>query len=154
MLFRGFQCLFLGCVMLLGGCAVANYVVDPYTNIRFEAEENINPDRSDRPSPLVVKIYELESVETFNSADFFDLYDEPQAILEDDLLSLSEVVVRPGLVHVHPMTLDSKARYIGIVAAFQNISEARWKLVVDATPKGYKTLKIAVDGLKLDRVIN
>lgn len=150
---RCFQCLFLAGVLLLSGCTVANYVVDPYTNLSFEASDDINPDASGRASPLVVRIYELRSVDTFRSAGFFDLYDEPEGVLDQDLLSMNEVVLRPELVEKLPtMTLNENTRYLGIVAAFQNIDEAEWKLILDANPQGYKDIKIAVDGLDLERV--
>lgn len=154
MLKRSVQCLFLSLVAVLGGCVVANAVVDPYTNVRFEAMGNINPDATSRPSPVVVRVYELSSEDTFRSAGFFDLYDEPQAILEKDLLSMSELVVRPGLVHVHPMQLNRKTRYIGVVAAFQGIEQAQWKLVIDARPRAYQTLNVELDGLMVNRVYN
>lgn len=150
---RWFQCLFLVSVVLLNGCAVANYVVDPYTNLSFEASDDINPDSSGRASPLVIRVYELRSVDTFRSAGFFDLYDEPDSVLNEDLLAMEEVVLRPELVEKLPtMTLNENTRYLGIVAAFQNIDQAEWKMILDANPKGYKDIKIAVDGLGLERV--
>lgn len=150
---RWFQCLFLASVVLLNGCAVANYVVDPYTNLSFRASDDINPDASGRASPLVIRIYELRAVDTFRSAGFFDLYDEPEGVLDQDLIGMNEIVLRPELVEKLPtMTLDENTRYLGIVAAFQNIDEAEWKLVLDAKPKGYQDITIAVDGLELERV--
>lgn len=150
---RWFQCLFLVSVVLLGGCTVANYVVDPYTRMSFRASDDINPDSSGRASPLVIRIYELRSVDTFRSAGFFDLYDEPEGVLDQDLLSMDEVVLRPELVEKLPeKRLDENTRYIGIVAAFQNIDEAEWKMVLDANPQGYKDIRIAVDGLEMTRV--
>ncbi len=151
---RWIQYLFLMSVVVLSGCAVANYVVDPYTNIRFEAGKTINPDASGRASPLVIRVYELKAVDTFRSAGFFDLYDEPEAVLEGDLLAMEELILRPDLVEVLPMVLDKKARYIGIVGAFQNIDEAGWKLIMDASPKGYKDITVSVDGLGMERVRN
>lgn len=150
---RWFQCLFLVSVVLLNGCAVANYVVDPYTNLSFEASDDINPDSSGRASPLVIRVYELRSVDTFRSAGFFDLYDEPDSVLNEDLLAMEEIVLRPELVEKLPtMTLNENTRYLGIVAAFQNIDQAEWKMILDANPEGYKDIKIAVDGLELERV--
>ncbi|MFC4258048.1 type VI secretion system lipoprotein TssJ [Marinobacter lacisalsi] len=150
---RWFQCLFLVSVVLLNGCAVANYVVDPYTNLSFEASDDINPDASGRASPLVIRVYELRSVDTFRSAGFFDLYDEPDSVLNEDLLSMQEVLLRPELVEKLPtMTLHENTRYLGIVAAFQNIDEAEWKMILDAKPKGYQDIRIAVDGLGLERI--
>lgn len=150
---RWFQCLFLVSAVLLNGCVVANYVVDPYTNLSFEASDDINPDASGRASPLVIRVYELRSVDTFRSAGFFDLYDEPDSVLNEDLLSMQEVLLRPELVEKLPtMTLNENTRYLGIVAAFQNIDQAEWKMILDANPQGYKDIRIAVDGLELERV--
>jgi type VI secretion system protein VasD len=149
---RWIQCLFLAAVVSLNGCAVANYVVDPYTHIRFEASETINPDSSGRASPLVIRVYQLKAVDRFRSAGFFDLYDEPEAVLEDDLVAMEELVMRPELVALLPMTLDKTSRYIGIVGAFQNIDQASWKMILDAHPKGYRDITVVVDGLAIERV--
>ena len=149
---RWIQCLFLVSVGLLSGCTVANYVVYPYTRMSFQASDDINPDGSGRASPLVIRIYELRSVDTFRSAGFFDLYDEPEGVLDRDLLSMDEVVLRPELVEKLPeKRLDENTRYIGIVAAFQNIDDAEWKMILDANPQGYKDIRIAVDGLEMSR---
>lgn len=149
---RWIRCLFLVSVVLLNGCAVANHVVDPYTNLRFEASDSINPDASGRASPLVIRIYELRASDTFRSAGFFDLYDEPEGVLDKDLLSMDDLVLRPELAEHLEMTLHENTRYIGIVAAFQNIDEAGWKMIIDANPEGYKDITIAVDGLGMERV--
>ena len=44
----------------------------------INADPSVNPDRGGRPSPIVVRVYELKSVAAFNSADFFSLFDKEQ----------------------------------------------------------------------------
>ena len=61
-----------------------------------EASAQVNPSTSKRPSPLLVRVYELKSVAAFNSADFMSLYQRDQAELAADLLGREEFMLAPG----------------------------------------------------------
>lgn len=142
----------LSMLLTLGGCVAANAIVDPYTRLRIEPLANINPDANDRPSPTVLKVYELSSENTFQNSDFFSLFDEAALTLEDDLIATDEFVVRPGKLYLHEMRLNGKTRYVGIVAAFQDIQNAKWRLVVEASPRGYDTVTVEIDRLTLKQI--
>jgi len=125
--------------------------VDPATVVRIEPAEMINPDSSERASPVVIRIYELSSSGAFKDADFFKLYDDADDVLGNDLISVEDMVVRPGQVHHHMMRLSSDTRYIGVMAAFRDIQSAQWRVVSEADPSTYRKLHLEIDELTLKR---
>ncbi|PCM43933.1 type VI secretion system lipoprotein TssJ [Marinobacter sp. ANT_B65] len=135
----------------LSGCVVANAVVTPYTNLHFVPHGNINPDASGRSSPLVVRIYELKSAAKFKDAGFFDIYDDAEALLGEDLLGYAETIIRPARGQVHEMRLHKDTTHIGIVGAFRDIENAEWKLTFAADPRGYENLRISIDNRAIVR---
>lgn len=141
--------LLLSLLALLGGCAIANSVADPETTLRIEPAINVNPDIKDRPSPLTIRIFELEARHSFRAADFFKLYDEPEQTLGAALVVSEDIAVRPGRVYEHRMSLNKETRYIGVLAAFRDIQNARWRLVFEADPRGYDEVRIAIDRLTM-----
>ncbi len=49
--------------------------------------QDVNPDRAGRPSPIVVRIYQLKEEGAFNNADYFALMDKEQETLGASLVS-------------------------------------------------------------------
>jgi type VI secretion system protein VasD len=111
--------LFLG---LLAGCSGV-------TSIKAEmrAEMDLNPDFNGRPSPLVVRFYELKSLSVFNSADFFNLFEQDVALLGDELQMRDELAFQPGEVKNLERDLRPDTRYLGILGAYRDIENARWR---------------------------
>ena len=112
----------------LTACSTSSWTLFP-TRISSQvlASFEVNPDANNRPSPLVIRIYELKSITAFNDADFFKLYDEEEATLGGDLLSREEFELSPGQGREVTRKAHDKARYFAVVAAFRNIDQARWR---------------------------
>lgn len=109
--------------------------------IEVEASKELNPDSNGRPSPVVVRLYQLKSADAFNSALFDDLYYDGDEILGADLITVREINVFPGTKELLPKedtALD--AQYLGILAAYRDIDNAIWREAV-ATPNN-KTVNI------------
>ena len=62
-------------LFLIMGCSTMNQFVPPSTELIINVSENVNPDTSERPSPVVMKIFELSSRTIFDTQDFFSLYE-------------------------------------------------------------------------------
>jgi len=111
-----------------------------------------NPDANGRPSPLVVRVYELKSDTIFNSADFYMLYDEEKATLGGDLLSRADFELSPGggkkIIH----EANEQARYLGVIAAYRNIEEANWRAIIklELKKKNYSIIKIGKQSVKIE----
>ena len=101
----------------------------------IQASESVNPDASGRPSPVVVKIYQLEANSKFEQADYFPLLDDAEATLGGDLLALEEMIMRPGDVKAYEGEFDPRTRYIGVTAGFRDIHQAEWRALMEMPEK-------------------
>lgn len=54
------------------------------------------PNGNGRPSPIVVRLFELKHPVTFENADFFSLYERAKETLAPDLVASEEIELRPG----------------------------------------------------------
>ena len=93
------------------------------------AAAQVNPDVSGRASPVAVKVYQLRSAGTFESSDFFKLYTQPAAALGADLVSSTEIMVRPGETKRFDQEIDPQTRFVGVVAGFRDVENAQWRAV-------------------------
>lgn len=110
--------------------------VPPKTGVslRIEATTEINPDFQGRPSPVVVRVYQLRSAGIFQSADFFALQNNETGILGADLLGREEFEVIPGETRALSIDADIEARHLGVVAAYRELDQARWRAVAALVP--------------------
>jgi len=135
--------------VLMSGCTVANYVVPAYTTLKFEISDDVNPDLNGRASPVVVKVFELSSRTLFDSQDFFSLYDEPKNVLGPDLMVKNEFEFAPGSQHKYELSLSPGIRYAGILVAYQDIENARWREVVEIDTTEYRTYDVIIGELSV-----
>jgi len=117
--------------------------------VSLRVGQTINPDIHGRPSPVVLRMYELKSLTAFNAADFFSLNDKDKEILGPDLLVRDEFFLRPGDKQEFKRKLQDGTRYVGVIAAFRDLEHAQWRSVVAVTPGRTTTLIVRVDGQKV-----
>lgn len=110
------------------------------------ASEDANPDSSGRPSPIVVRVYQLKTDAAFNAAEFFPLFDDEQKVLGAELISRDEFVLAPAETRTIDVALSGDTRYVGAVAAFRDIRNAQWRVLVPAPKKG---LTVAVEKARI-----
>src|SRR5262245_37702072 len=65
-------------------------------SMTLAASADTNPDSSGRPSPVVVRVYQLKTDAAFKGAEFFALYDDDQKVLGQELISRDEFVLGPS----------------------------------------------------------
>jgi type VI secretion system protein VasD len=100
----------------------------------LQADDALNPDFSGRPSPLVVRFYELKSLSVFNTADFFNLFEQDVALLGDELQMRDEFAFQPGETKSLERDLRTDTRYLGILGAYRDIENARWRNSIEVGP--------------------
>lgn len=132
---------------VLAGCQAVYATFPPSTKLHFKVAADINPDIEGRPSPVIIRVYELASKTVFENQDFFALYDNPEAILRTDLLKKDELVFEPGQRNEYRMALQPATKAVALVAAYRDIDGARWRAVVDVKPTGYDDFYVYVDKL-------
>jgi type VI secretion system protein VasD len=95
-----------------------------------------NPDIKNRPSPIVVRVYQLKDDAGFKDADFFALYEKEASVLGAGLISRAEFEVGPGQKQVIDYQISLDARFIGVAAAYRDIRNAGWRAQLGSQDKG------------------
>ncbi len=125
-------------VMYLVGCSWIFEEEPPWIEARIEASSDLNPDRQGRPSPLVVRLYELKSTSSFKDSDFFSLYEHDVSVLGEDMVAKEEFQFVPGETQRLTRELQPETRFIGLLAAYRKLESARWRATLK-TPRDQTT---------------
>lgn len=99
----------------------------PKVVLRITSENDINPDISGRPSPIVLRIYALKSDDIFNNADFFAIYEEESTILGETLAEREELEISPGDGIEMEKEFDLETTHVGVLAAYRDLDNATWR---------------------------
>jgi type VI secretion system protein VasD len=104
-----------------------------------------NPDLSGRPSPVVIRTYELRAVGAFDSADFFSLFERESETLGSELVGREEYDLRPGETRPYKRQLQPDTKFFGVVAAFRDLENSRWRQAVPVPAKREVALTVGVE---------
>ena len=111
------------------------------------AAARLNPSVSGRPSPVVVRIYELKAAAPFESADFVSLFDKEQATLGGDVIARDEFVLGPSESMAIKRDLSADSKFIAVMAAFRDLERAKWRAVVPLIAGEDNALSVRLDAL-------
>ncbi len=120
-------------------CSTKDEVIAPTPDptileLKLQAGKLLNPDIEGRASPLVVRIYQFEAIDKFNTSDFFAIYDNDVALLGKDIIFRKELELQPGTSQHLSLESKPEARYLAIFAAFRNLDTAQWKSSMKIVP--------------------
>lgn len=125
----------IAALVLLAGCSsLSPYSQLTKVNLKLTGSDRLNPDLNGRPSPIVVRLYELRHPVAFESADFFSVYERAKEALAPDLVASEELELRPGETVELKLSLEQGSRYVGILAAYRDLAQAQWRYTVQVTP--------------------
>jgi type VI secretion system protein VasD len=141
---RGFIRLLLvaGSIALTAGCGSG---APPLLQGSIKADAATNPDAHGRPSPIVVRVYELKALGAFNAADFFSLVDKESETLGGELVGREEYDLRPAEVKPYKRQLQPDTKFIGVVAAFRDLENSRWRQSAAVPAKREVTITVGVE---------
>lgn len=97
----------------------------------IDADEEINTNEKNEPSPVLVRIYELKATTAFRQASFFELLDNDTAKLGTDLVAKREFEITPGEKQTFKRDSPEATRNIGVIVGFRQIASAEWRAVAD-----------------------
>ena len=120
----------------------------------IEASAKVNPSASKRPSPVLVRVYELKTAAAFNAADFMSLYQRDKAELGADLLGKDEFVLAPGESKTFAKTLAPETRFLGVLAAYRDVEHAQWRSVVAVQPGQMHKVTIHANELAVETAVS
>lgn len=132
--------LFVACAALLWGCASGPKPTS--VDIQLTGDATVNPDSRNRPSPVMVRIYELKTPATFESADFFSLFDKDRETLAADMNTRDEFVLQPGQTLSLKREAKPDTRFIAVLAAYRDLERSRWRAVTALSPGKSQVVKI------------
>lgn len=144
------RCLVAACGIFVAACASPPKPPPPtIIQAKVTALPAVNPDAHGRPSPIVVKFFELKSLAVFDSADFFSLFDRERETLGAELVAREEFQLAPGAVRQFERTLPADTRYLGVVAAYRDLERSVWRAAVPVTPNQTVSLAITLEAKKV-----
>lgn len=114
----------LGLLLLAGCSALSPYSTQTKLQLTLDSNEHLNLDVNGRASPLVLRLYELKHPVAFENADFFSLYERGKDVLAQDLVNSEELELRPGQTMDLKLTVAGTSRYVGVMAAYRDITDA------------------------------
>ncbi|PKM36293.1 MAG: type VI secretion system lipoprotein TssJ [Gammaproteobacteria bacterium HGW-Gammaproteobacteria-10] len=120
-------------------CSTKEEVIAPTPDptileLKLKAGKLLNPDIEGRASPLVVRIYQFEAIDKFNTSDFFAIYDNDVALLGQDIIFRKELELQPDTNRNLSLESKPEAHYLAIFAAFRNLDTAQWKTSMKIVP--------------------
>ena len=133
-------------LVLLAGCST----LSPYShvtklNLNLTASDQLNPDLNGRPSPIVVRLFELKHPVAFENADFFSLYERAKESLVPDLVSTEELELRPGETVELKLSVEEGSRYVGVLAAYRDLPDTQWRYTLQVTPVEVTNADLTLD---------
>jgi type VI secretion system protein VasD len=101
--------------------------------LRIHAGQVLNTDPTGRALSVVTRIYKLRSTAQFSQATYamFASNDSGRAAFADDVISVEEVVLKPGQKYEVVDTLPLSVTNIAVVALFRSPDALRWRFVFD-----------------------
>ncbi|MCM2329787.1 MAG: type VI secretion system lipoprotein TssJ [Pseudomonas sagittaria] len=148
---RLFPLAVLTALLGLGGCsALSPYSSLTKLDLSLAGSDQLNPDLNGRPSPIVLRLFELKHPVAFENADFFSLYQRPKEALSPDLVTLEELELRPGETRTLKLSVQADSRYVGVLAAYRDLPEAQWRFVIplEAAARNRSQLSLDARGIR------
>ena len=142
------RALLLGATLWLVGCAT------PDLRLSVSSNAVLNQDTGSDSLPVRVRIYQLTTLQSFENADFEELWKDDLGVLASDLVMREEFIMEPADQRRLVLTRHDQAAYVAVVALFRDPSDTGWR---DSLPLGgnfvtrrFNTnLRIALEGNRL-----
>ena len=115
---------------IAAGCAsTQKSMLIPY-DVYLDVEAEVNPNLQGHPSPILIGLYELGSDSQFLDLDFPAVQDRARVSLGEDLISLDQIILRPGEQRVIRRAGNAAARHLGVVAGYRELGRQPWRLSI------------------------
>jgi type VI secretion system protein VasD len=133
---RHIRVAFLAVALALVACKSAPPPPKPtLANVTIEVQPDVNPDIHGRPSPVVLRLYELKALASFRDADALSLLDKDQQILGGDMVAREEFHLEPGEKARHfQRKVQADTRYLSVFAAYRDIEHSQWRASMSVIP--------------------
>jgi type VI secretion system protein VasD len=143
----------LAAAALVAACAKAPVIEPPppppppvSVVVEAVAAADVNPDVEGRPSPVIVRIYQLADDAAFGKAEFFPLWNQEAQTLAAAAVGQHEMRLVPGGDGEYTFKLDPQVRSIGVAAAYRDFRNVTWKtsVAIPDQPVPGSTIRLVV----------
>jgi type VI secretion system protein VasD len=111
------------------------------------AGNQLNPNAQRRPSPVVVRVFDLKTPAGFEAANFDGLFERDRETLAAELVARDEFVLNPGDAKKIDRKLAPETKVLGVAVAFRELERASWRATVSVKPNAKNRIVVAVDGV-------
>jgi type VI secretion system protein VasD len=125
----------IAAALVASACAKGGPPKPSKTRVALSASADVNPDGTGKPSPVVVRLFQLKGDAAFTNAEFFALYDDDMKVLGPELIGREEYVLAPAEKRTVEVSVSGAARFVGVIAAYRDIRNSQWRVVVPAPLK-------------------
>ncbi len=125
-----------------------------HLDLVIKSGKDLNPNKNNMASPLVLHFYELKDAEQFSKIDFWGLSDEAKKRLENSLISQSKQIIIPSEEQNYKILFDENTKYFGIVGSFRNIDASTAWRYVKPIGKGYNKAELIIDNSLIKEINN
>ncbi|MEM6483560.1 MAG: type VI secretion system lipoprotein TssJ [Pseudomonadota bacterium] len=124
-------------------------VGDGITDLKLQVvvSDGVNPDRSGRPSPVFLQMFELRETASFRNSSYLDVYRDPKAALGGAFIAKIDIgPLYPGTEFEETYALSPTAMAVGVIGEFNRYQDMSSTMqVLEVTPGKDKKVQLRVD---------
>jgi type VI secretion system protein VasD len=120
-------------------------------NAQVTAAADVNATPDGRGAPVLLRVYQLGSKATFESAEFYRLFNADAATLGPDLVKKEEFVLIPGASKTLAISPPDTVKAIAVFGAYRDFSNVVWRATADVPAHKTTNLLVTADkaGIKI-----
>ena len=108
----------------------------------------LNPNAQRRPSPVVVRVFDLKTPAGFDAATYEGLFEHDKETLAADLVAREDFTLNPGEGKKLPeRKLGPEIKVIGVAVGFRELERAVWRATVPVKANAKNRISVALDGV-------
>lgn len=105
-------------------------------HLDFTAREALNTDARENNSlseSVVIRVYQLKDRKTFDKTVYQQLLKDSDALLQADLLTSRDLVLKPGGDVTLDMPMEAEAKFVAVAGLYRHpdLDKETWKVVLD-----------------------
>jgi type VI secretion system protein VasD len=102
--------------------------------LTIESTDRLNPDPRGEPLPTVLRIFQLASIASAETASFTEMWNEHEELLGDALLGMDELTVYPGRRVRRSFERNPDANYLIAMGLYREPSGQSWRVILSLPP--------------------
>lgn len=126
---------FLSTLMITTGLLFINGCTDNELELETEflASKDLNKTTRGYSAPVVLKVFQLSSLDKLHSANFIDIFLDASKALEGSLIQKQEIELSPRSTKQFRFEIAPEAGFLVLLAGFRKGERSNWRLILPIT---------------------